>query len=709
MKVLQILPELNIGGVETGAVDLCKFLEEQGIPSAVVSAGGDLVGEIERFNTRHYLLPVNKKSLCSMVYCIRKIHRIIKSEEITVVHARSRVPFWIGFFATRNTGAAFCATMHGCYSANMSSRVIRWIQCIICPSDFAAHYFNRRLSIPFQKITVIPRWVDLERFSFLPYEQRSKIDFTVCYIGRLTPAKGIEYLLRSLVKVKRVVPRIRLKLVGDSRKKRYIKRLKDTVERYGLRSTVDWVGSVRDIQTVLHGAHVTVMPSVGYESFGRVIIEAQACGSIIIATNTGAQEEIIRDGMNGFVVIPRDSEGIADRIIKILTNPETSKAIAREARRSVEEKYVLKKIGPRIIDLYREIQEVAHIAVIKLSSLGDVVLAIPTVRALKKHFPRCRLSVLVQRRFMKVLEGIESIDELIPYDNQKKGIGYPWSAASLLRQKSFDYLVDLQNNYLSHFLGFLSFARVRIGYNRKWGFLLHKKAAYRRGENTDPLASQQKILTLIGVQLSAEDFRLSLLPEWERSAGAFLTQQGIKNDAAMLIGIHVSASAAWDSKNWPVVHIRKLIALLIKDTAYTVVLSGDAQSVERSHLITEGTVSERLINLCGKTTLPHFMCVVKRCAVFICPDTAALHIATALGTPVIGLFGPTDPLRHCVKKENVFVVSRKLDCAYCYKRKCLRSREKDRGNESLCMKKISPHEIASMVTDIIRTTDCSVT
>jgi len=707
MKVLQIVPELNIGGVETGTVDLCKFLEKQGIPSIVVSAGGELVCEIERFNTKHYLLPVNKKSLFSMAYCIRKLRHIIESEGITVVHARSRVPFWIGFFATRNTGAAFCATMHGCYSANMFSRVIRWIPFIICPSDFAAHYFNRRLSIPFQKIKVIPRWVDLERFSFLPYEQRSKTDFTVCYIGRLTPAKGIEYLLRSLVKVKRVVPRIRLKLAGDSRKKRHIKRLKETVERYGLRSTVDWAGNVRDIQAVLHGAHVTVMPSVGYESFGRVIIEAQACGSIIIATNTGAQEEIIRDGINGFTVIPRDSESIANRIIKILTNPEASKTIAREARRNVEEKYVLNKIGPRIIDVYREVQESVHIAVIKLSSLGDVVLAIPALRALKKHFPRCRLSVLVQRRFMKVLEGIEGIDALIPYDSRKRGMIYPWATACLLRQKSFDYLVDLQNNYLSHFLGFLSFARVRIGYHRKGGFLLHRTAAYRRGESIDPLSSQQKILDLIGVKLSADDFRLSLLPEWERSAEIFFTQQGIKN-GDMLIGIQVGASAAWRSKNWPVAHIRKLITLLLRDTGYTVVLSGDAQSVEQSRLIAEGMSSERLIDLCGKTTLPQFMCLVKRCAAFVCPDTAALHIAGALGTPVIGLFGPTDPLRHGVKKENIFVVNRKLDCAYCYRRKCLRS-GKGRGDESLCLKRISPHEIANMITDIIRTTDRSVT
>ena len=134
MKILQVLPELNVGGVETGTVDLAKYLVDHGHQSVVVSNGGELVSDLEAAGTRHYALPVHKKSLWLMIKCVTALRAIIQSEKADIVHARSRVPAWIAYFACRGTQAAFITTCHGYYGNRVFSQVMGWPKLVIVPS-----------------------------------------------------------------------------------------------------------------------------------------------------------------------------------------------------------------------------------------------------------------------------------------------------------------------------------------------------------------------------------------------------------------------------------------------------------------------------------------------------------------------------------------------------------------------------------------------
>ena len=113
MRILQILPELNVGGVETGTVDLAKYLVEKGNYSVAVSNGGKLVKQLESAGTKHYNLPVHKKSLFTIYKSIKSLRKIIRKEKVDIVHARSRVPAWIAYFATRKTNASFVPVIMG--------------------------------------------------------------------------------------------------------------------------------------------------------------------------------------------------------------------------------------------------------------------------------------------------------------------------------------------------------------------------------------------------------------------------------------------------------------------------------------------------------------------------------------------------------------------------------------------------------------------
>ena len=165
MRILQILPELNVGGVETGTVDFAKFLLDNKHYNVVVSNGGSLVERLQKSGIKHYALPVHKKSLIPILKSIKALKKYIIEERIDIVHARSRVPAWIAWFACRHTDAEFMTTCHGHYSKHFFSSVMGWSKLVIVPSKVIGHHMIDNFHVPSDHIRCIPRSVDLNRFS----------------------------------------------------------------------------------------------------------------------------------------------------------------------------------------------------------------------------------------------------------------------------------------------------------------------------------------------------------------------------------------------------------------------------------------------------------------------------------------------------------------------------------------------------------------
>ena len=128
MRVMQILPRMRVGGVERGVYDLARFFKDKDVTTIIVSGGGSLAEELEAEGIKHYTLPVYKKSLLGLLL-IPKLRKIIEDEKIDIIHARSRVPGWISFFASRSGRAHFITTAHGIYKnrfafiGNVSNRI----------------------------------------------------------------------------------------------------------------------------------------------------------------------------------------------------------------------------------------------------------------------------------------------------------------------------------------------------------------------------------------------------------------------------------------------------------------------------------------------------------------------------------------------------------------------------------------------------------
>ncbi|HAJ57721.1 MAG TPA: lipopolysaccharide heptosyltransferase II [Candidatus Omnitrophica bacterium] len=700
MNILQIVPELNVGGVETGTIDLAKYLVKCGHKCVVVSAGGELVKELDACGIRHYRLPVDSKAFWVMIRAARALARIIEDEHIEIVHARSRVPAWVAFMGTLQARAIFVTTAHGSYSKHIFSYMMGWGKYTIVPSSVIGRRMVDDFGVPFKNIRLIPRSVDLGRYFFHDIRDKGpQEEFLIGVIGRITPIKGQIYFLKALAKVLRSLPHVKAQLVGSvsAGKDNYMEELEVCIRRLGLSDSIKFLGLRRDIPELLSHMDCLVMPSIAEESFGRVIVEAQASGVPVVATRVGGVVEIIDDGKDGILVHPRDPDGLAEAILRILKDPEFAYELACAGRKKVEDKFSLEKMADDTIKVYREALDAPRILVIKISAIGDAILAVPSFEALKKKFPASKITCLVGRQARDVFQRCQYIDELIVCDlkGKDKGLKGMWSLAWKIARRRFDMVIDLQNNRKSHAFSFAACCSRRYGYdNGKLSFLLSDKIKDVPGQ-MGPVAHQFRVLEMLGISYSGEKLQLWPSEEDKRSAQDFLSANGIDIQGAhheALIGINIGASPRWQTKRWIAKKIAKLCDSLA-EKGYRVLLTGSSADAPFAKKVLKDVTSKPICSV-AQTTLLQLASLIGRCDVFITSDSAPLHIAAAMGVPFVALFGPTSPERHLPPADR-FEVLRQKGCPPCYKDTC-------KKGTNACMAKIEVKDVLAAVERLLK-------
>ena len=686
---------MEVGGVETGTLDLARYLVAHGHAAVVVSGGGGLVSELEKAGARHYALPVGKKSLFTMFAMIGELRDIITQHDIDIVHARSRVPALIAFIACRLTNRIFITTAHGHYRKGFFSKAMSWGRYVIVASHSMAKHMTDGFHVPHERLRLIPRGVDLSTFPLKEPKRRGR-DFTIGMVARITPLKGHADFLKAVSLVARDIPQLKVVIVGSAPKEKYREDLELLIRGLGLTRTVEFAGPRQDVSAVMRSLDLLVSATVTPEAFGRVIIEAQASGVPVIATKVGGVVDIIEDGATGLLCLPRDPKDMASKILRLYRDRDLGATIVAAARKRVEEQYSLTVMMERTLVVYGEALDCSNILVIKLSAVGDVILSVPSLRALRGRYPHARITVLVGIAARAVLGRCPYIDETIVYDPQGKhkgGVGL-WKLGVLLRQHCFDSVIDLQNNRKSHILAFLSMATYRYGYdNGKWSFLLNRKqkddAPY-----LDPLDHQFRTLRLAGVKPVNKALELWPSTYDEKYADTFLANNWIK-PGHPLVAINVRASARWLSKNWPPSYIAELCDRLAKELHVRVVLTGAKADAAFAAYIMKLTRSKP-INAVGKTDILELASLMTRCNVLITPDSAPMHIAAAMRVPFIALFGPTDPRRHLPGTGSavLFWKNDEVRCAPCYRPSCQR--------KVTCMKRITVDEIFCTIAQLVK-------
>ncbi len=370
--VLQILPALGAsGGVERGTVEIAAAITAAGGQALVASEGGPLVHDLGRAGAKHFVLPVASKNPVVMHHNVERIAELIRSENVDLVHVRSRAPAWSAYFACKRAGRPMVTTFHGTYSiGNWLKRRYNAIMTsgerVIAISEFIGGHARRYYGVPVERIRVIHRGVDLQRFDpthvsaerviKLAAEWRMPDGVPVVMLpGRLTRWKGQAVLIEAIAKLGR--QDLRCVLVGsDQGRVGYRAELEKLIERLGLAGVVRIVDHCDDMPAAYMLTDLVVSASTDPEAFGRVIAEGQAMGRPVIATDHGGAREIIEPGVTGWLTPPGDAVALAERIGTALAMPPDDRdRLAAAAIANIRARFSTARMCERTLAVYDEI------------------------------------------------------------------------------------------------------------------------------------------------------------------------------------------------------------------------------------------------------------------------------------------------------------------------------------------------------------------
>lgn len=311
MKIVQILPELNAGGVERGTLELAAHLARAGHDAVVVSHGGRLVGELEQSGGRHHQMPVHRKSLASLLQ-VRPLRRWLVRERPDILHLRSRVPGWVAWLAWRGMDPAtrprLVTTVHGFYSVNAYSAIMTRGERVIAVSESIRSYVLENYpNTADAVIRVIPRGIDpgrdqpdfqpapewLARWRLERAELAGKC--VLLLPGRITRLKGHEDFFALIVALKVAGIPVHGLIAGDThaKKRAYGDELRGLVGTLGLAADVTFLGHRADLREVMAVSDLVCALSQQPESFGRTVLEALALGKPVVGYACGGVGELL--------------------------------------------------------------------------------------------------------------------------------------------------------------------------------------------------------------------------------------------------------------------------------------------------------------------------------------------------------------------------------------------------------------------------------
>jgi glycosyltransferase involved in cell wall biosynthesis len=368
--VLQIIPSLISGGAERGTVDLAGALTAAGWTAYVASAGGPMEHELTRVGARHLKLPLASKNPLVMRRNAAALVEIIRRHKIDIVHARSRAPAWSAWSAARAARRRFVTTFHNAYDIDLPLK--RWYNSVmargervIAISHFVGDYVAQTYGVGPERLRIIPRGVDIaafdprrvngERVVALATRWRVPDDAAVVMLpGRLTRWKGGLDFIEAIARLGR--SDLCCLLVGTEQRRGFRRELEARIERRGLGGMFRIVEDCRDMPAAYVLADVVVSASTDPEGFGRVIIEAQAMGRPVVATDHGGARETILPGVTGWLAPPHDPAALAAAINEALQlNAAGRVAFARRATAHVASGYTRDLMCGKTIDLYEEL------------------------------------------------------------------------------------------------------------------------------------------------------------------------------------------------------------------------------------------------------------------------------------------------------------------------------------------------------------------
>jgi lipopolysaccharide heptosyltransferase II len=355
-----------------------------------------------------------------------------------------------------------------------------------------------------------------------------------------------------------------------------------------------------------------------------------------------------------------------------------------------------------------------RILVIRLDLIGDLVLSMTVVRVLKRTYPGAEIDLLALPSSAQIVKDDPDLSNIIPYDPnvwrrpkalvQRRNWRNAFNVIRRLRSRRYDIAVSVFGNWAA-MLAVVSGAPRRVGFGRESypGFMTDSVAGrhWQPGERLHEVDYCLKLARAAGAAITPDDRipRLFVTASARDELDALQQDMGIRQDKP-LIACHV-ASNNGQSKRWPIPYWATLLDRLIRERGAQVVLTGAPGDLPLIERVME-RMEQAAFNLAGKTSLPQLAALLQRADVMISGDSGPMHIAAAVGTPLIAIHGPTDPAHSGPVSPSATILRSGIWCSPCYN---VKDPADCRFYTTQCMKNITPARVFEVVEAKLREKD----
>ena len=340
--------------------------------------------------------------------------------------------------------------------------------------------------------------------------------------------------------------------------------------------------------------------------------------------------------------------------------------------------------------------------------VGDVVMTLPALEAIKKTFPSSSIAVLAKPWVLPLFENHPAVNEVISFKKGEgafTGFSEILRTVSLIRKKRFDLAILFQNAFEAAALAFFGNVRYRIGYNTDGrGFLLTHSVL--RTEEVLKFHQTDYYIYLLRAMGWQPDFTdhgnpdprsgfpsVFLAREYTEKGRIIIESNGM-NTNDFLIGLNPGAIFG-GAKRWPADRFAKIGDLAVENWGAKVLVLGSKNETDICRNLCS-SMTRKALNLCGRTSLGEAMGIIGLCRFFVTNDSGLMHIAAALGVPTIAIFGPTDHVATGPRGPSTKIIRHDTRCAPCLKPEC--------PDDHRCMLSIEPEEVWEEMKTMRRST-----
>lgn len=373
IRLLQIIPNMDIGGAETGCLHVADHISKQGGFSAILTSGGKLLELIDEKKIKIFRWPINK-NIFFIIFNIFYIFLKIKLYKINIVHARSRGPAWSAYFASKLSGVKFVTTFHGTY--NFKSKLKKIYNSIMVKSDYVIAgsnfilnhiHFNYKIKA---RSSVVKRGIDEKYFSKknVSNEEVEKLrnsinikkeKFIILLPGRLTYWKGQKLFIESLniLNQQNLLENTQAIIIGGHQGRfKFKEELIEMIKNYKLENKLMIAHGLNKMPVAYSVANLVLSCSIEPEAFGRVSVESQSMEKPVLASDIGGSLETVINNKTGWLFKNNDPKDLAEKIKMILkTEQNVLDLIGRQGRKNVKENYTRELMVSRTLEIYRSL------------------------------------------------------------------------------------------------------------------------------------------------------------------------------------------------------------------------------------------------------------------------------------------------------------------------------------------------------------------